>query len=77
MLSDNELLLHISEARELIESQISNTIWRTAIRIHELIRMRFPYAKNNEGIKDEVKFAQILAGLSSEEEVYGEPLYRL
>ncbi|GAB0174134.1 MAG: hypothetical protein HHAS10_00130 [Candidatus Altimarinota bacterium] len=77
MLSDNDLFLHLCEARSLIESQTSTTVWRTSLRIHELIRMKFPHARSNEGIRDEVKFAQILASLCDEEELVGQKLPHL
>ena len=69
MLSDNELFLHISEARALIESKISATVWRTAVRIQELIRMEFPLSKYNEAISDEVTFSLVLSALHSDEEL--------
>lgn len=77
MLSDNDLFLHLCEARSLIESQTSTTVWRTSLRIHELIRMKFPHARGNEAIRDEVKFAQILASLCDEEELIWQKLPHL
>lgn len=69
MLSDNELLSHVTIAREVIETHTSATVWRTAIRIHELIRVHFPFWKYNEALVDEVKFSSLLSSFCYEDEM--------
>lgn len=72
MLSDKELITHFTVAREYLETHTSETVWRTALRIHELIRMHCPFWKQNEALADEVKFSTLLYALCYEEELQAE-----
>ncbi|MBP9812458.1 hypothetical protein KBC86_03685 [Candidatus Gracilibacteria bacterium] len=69
MLSDQELVSHFIIAREYLETHTSETVWRTALRIHELIRMHCPFWRQNEALADEVKFSTLLYSLYSEGEM--------
>jgi hypothetical protein len=60
---------HAILAKSLIDNHTHTTTWRTATRIHELIRINTPSWYNNFFIRDEKEFAILLSAMSYEQEL--------